>query len=513
MNNSKLKLSISYVFIFTICAKLLGFIREMVLSGFFGASGISDAYLISQNIPGTIFLFVGTGLSTCYIPVYYRVLKSGGKEKAHSFTGNVLSIVFIFSAVVIALVWLFTPLVVKAFAYGFEGETLEYAIGFTRICILSLFFSTIIYVYSSFLQVNDKFGLVAFSAIPNTLIVMLAIVLGAKVNIWLLSIVSVVAILAQAVILFPEVHKLGFRYNPLSQYDKPTLKLFFGLIGPVIIGVSVNEINTLVDRTIASQIAEGAISALTYANSLIQLVQGGVVQPVVTVYYPSISSAVTERKYVEIETNIKRIESFMLTLLLPISAFLMLFCKDITKVLFERGAFGSEAIKMTAVSLLFYSIGICFVGLREPICRLFYAYSDTKTPMLNASIGLIVNIVLNIILSRLMGIGGLALATSISALFSFVLLYFQARKKISGIKIKIGVLNLLKDTIGTVFFIMGAFIIYSILKDVTIPLISLAASGIIGLLVYVLIGYLLKNESIIMLVKMCSKIFRKLVHN
>ena len=101
--------SISAVVLFTLLAKALGFVREMLLSYFFGAGGISDAFLISQTIPGTIFQFVGTGLTTCFIPVYYKVLNEHSRKECDNFTNKVLTLVLCFSTVAMAVVWLFTP--------------------------------------------------------------------------------------------------------------------------------------------------------------------------------------------------------------------------------------------------------------------------------------------------------------------------------------------------------------------------------------------------------------------
>ena len=159
--------AISGMVIFTLLAKVLGFVRELLLSYFFGATGMSDAYLISQTIPGTIFQFVGTGLTTCFIPVYYRVLREHDRDECDTFTNKVLTMVLSFSTVIMALVWLFTPVIVKIFASGFAGNTLEMAIVFTRIGICSLYFSSVIYVYSSYLQANNVFSITAAAAIPT----------------------------------------------------------------------------------------------------------------------------------------------------------------------------------------------------------------------------------------------------------------------------------------------------------------------------------------------------------
>ena len=137
-----MKKAIYNIMLITIIAKLFGFGREILLSYFFGAGGISDAYLTAQTIPGTIFQFVGTGLATSFIPVYMKAKLQENNKTADQFTNRVLTAVLVFSTVIIILVWQFTEPLIKVFASGFTGETLRQAALFLRIGIISLYFSS-----------------------------------------------------------------------------------------------------------------------------------------------------------------------------------------------------------------------------------------------------------------------------------------------------------------------------------------------------------------------------------
>ena len=491
MNIRKIGKAVSGIIFFTLIAKLLGFFREILLACFFGATGISDAYLISQNIPGTIFQFVGTGLTTCFIPVYYEAFCIGGKEKTDEFTNTVITIIMCFSAIVITIIWTFTPSVVKLFASGFTGVTLIYAVQFTRIGVLSLFFSTLIYVYNSYLQANHIFEPTAFAAIPNSLFIIASIYLGAKYNIWILSIGSTLAVGFQLVFLLYPVHRLGFSLKLNLKWKNLYIRKFFLLLLPVIFGVSVNEINTLVDRTIASQVAIGGISALTYANSLICLIQGGIVQPITTVFYPQITEAVANKNN-DIATNaLEKTLNYTLTILIPIAIAFFAFSSEIVIALFGRGAFDNNGVQMTADSLRFYSIGICFVGLRELLSRFYYAHSNTSIPMKNATIGVLCNITLNLIFSRYFGIKGLALATSISAIVSSFLLWIEADKYLLCGRLRIDFKELVKVCVSSVISIIIAYIILCLVKSVIFGLIC---AVMISVLAYCVLGVLFKIE-------------------
>lgn len=174
---------------------------------------------------------MGTGLTPCFIPVFFQIHSKEGKERADVFTNTLISIVLFFSTAIIVLIWVFTPQVVKVFASGFSGNTLWYAVWFTRIGVLSLYFSTIIYIYNSYLQANKVFGPTAFVAIPNSLGIMASIALGAKLNIWLLAVGSCLAVGVQMLFLVIPVHKLKFRFmlnlNWKDKYVKHFLNLLF----------------------------------------------------------------------------------------------------------------------------------------------------------------------------------------------------------------------------------------------------------------------------------------------
>lgn len=494
MEFSRIGKAISWVVIFTLIAKFLGFFREILLSFFFGATGVSDAYLISQNIPGTIFQFVGTGLMTSFIPIYFEVKNKYGIEAANKFTNRIITLVFIFSSIVICIIWLFTPWVVKLFASGFSGQTFYFTMQFTRIGVLSLYFSSLIYVYNSYLQANHVFGPVAFAAIPYSVFIMLSIVLGAVVNIWILSIGSTLAVGGQLLFLLYPVYKLGFHLKLSFSWHDFYIRRFFYLFLPVVFGVSVNEINTLIDRTVASQVAVGGISALTYANSLIMLIQGGIVQPVSTVFYPQITSYITQKQISKAIAVVEKAINSMLTILIPISIGFMIYSRIITNALFSRGAFDQNASIMTAEGLFFYAIGICFLGIREILSRFYYANSNTKIPMKNATLGVIVNIILNLLLSRFLGIAGLASATTISAIITSFLLWKDCDKYLHSGRIQINVKDFAKSLFASIVSVAVAFGISELILSSDI--IKLLVGLVISIPLYIIIGLFMSIEFI-----------------
>jgi len=480
----------------TIFSKLFGFLREITLSYFYGASSISDAYLISLTIPGVIFSFVGTGLATGYIPMYSKIKNDYGEEDASKFTNNLTNIIVLLSSIIILFGLLFTEQLVLIFASGFEGETLELAVKFTRISLIGVFFSGLVYIYNGYLQIKSNFIVPALIGFPLNIIIITSIYLSSHNNILILIIGSVIATASQLLFILPFVFKKGHKYKFIIDIKDQHFKTMAYMALPIIIGVSVNQINVLVDRTLASQIAIGGISALNYANKLNGFVQGLFVVSISTVMYPMISKMSAERNIIGLKKAVSEALTGVNLLVIPATIGFMIFTEPIVKLLFGRGAFDSTAMAMTSQALFFYAIGMIGFGLRDILSRAFYSLQDTKTPMINASIAVVMNIILNIILSKYLGIGGLALATSISALFCTLLLLFSLRKKIGPLG--------LKNTSITFIKILSASIIMGIISKLSYDSLINYLSGNLSLLiaiaiagiVYFFIIYFIKIEEV-----------------
>lgn len=491
-NNSSAKILklVSGVFLLTLLGKLLGFVRELLLSYYYGASGIVDAFLISQTIPGTIFQFVGTGLATCFIPIYYRARREGTVKTANKFVNKILTTTLLFSIIVILIVLFFPATVVKLFASGFEGQTLQHAITFTRIVVVGLVCSSFIYVFSSYLQANNRFNLVSSASVINGVIICVSIIVSAYIGVWILVIGSVFSLAIQAIFLWIPSRKVGLRIRPELDWKDTYSVSFYKLLIPVIIGVSITEINTLVDRNMASNLAIGGIAALSYANSLIMFAQGGLIQPITTIFYPKIAQMIANNMHDAANEQIKDLLSVISNVLLPVSFCFVFFSEPITVVVFGRGAFDWQAISMTSKAIQCYSIGIFFYGIREILARYFYAYSDTRTPMIASIIGMIFNIFMNILFSHIWGLSGLAIATSLSTVITVCLMWIFGKKKISYMNFEIANLQVLRSIIVAISSVFLARLAFNLLPFSQI--INFAISMFVFLLLYFLVGLILQ---------------------
>ena len=416
----------------TLLAKCLGFGRELALASVYGASGVSDAFLVAMNIPAVIFQAIGTSLGTAFIPLYCEVNSNKGEKASNLYTNNILNIVVMICVVLSIFGAIFTEQVVKLFAMGFEGETLRLAIYYTRVLILGLAFLGISYILMAFLQVKEKFVIAGLMPIPYNILIITSIFLSASVNPNILPWGTLFGLSLQFVFLYPFARQKGFRYIFHVDFKDEYVKRMLWLIMPVLIGVAVNQINTIVDRTIASTLVEGSISALNYATKLNQFVMGMFIVSISSVVYPMLSKLSTENNKEKFNDTIAKSVNTVTLLVIPISAGAIVLAKPIVRLLFQRGEFDERATYMTAIALTFYSIGMIGYGLRDILGKVFYSIQDTRTPMINGVIAMVLNITLNILFVKFtnMQIAGLAFATSISALVTITLLFINLKLKI-----------------------------------------------------------------------------------
>lgn len=484
------------IMILTIVSKIVGFAREISLSYLYGASYISDAYLISITIPGVIFGFIVAGLGAGYIPMYSKIQQIEGELEANRFTNNIINILFVIGTGVILIGFLFTEQIVRLFALGFEGETLALTVQFTKISLFSLYFTGMVSIFSGYLQIKGNYIIPALIGLPLNFFIILSIVISPFTDISVLAVGYVIAIGSSLFFMIPYMRKNKYRYKAILDFKDKHISNMAVIVMPLILGVSAGQINLMVDRSIASQLAVGAISAINFANRLNGFVQGIFVLSIATVLYPTISKMAAKGNMIGLKKSLSDAITGINLLVIPATIGSMVFATPIVSMLFGRGAFDSQAAYMTSSALLFYSLGMVGFGLRDILSRAFFSMQDTKTPMVNGVIGVVVNIILNIILSHYMGIGGLALATSIAAIFTTALLFISLRRKIGPFGMKHISISFFKILVASLIMGILAKVSFDYLIATFSQNLSLIIAIGVGAMSYFAIIYFMKIEDV-----------------
>ena len=430
MRFSKLKENTIVLMIIIIVAKVVGMFRDIVLANYFGTSSISDAYLIASAIPTLMFSLIGQGLSTAYLPMLNKVRQEKGEDAANTYSNNLSSIAVCLCAIIVLLLELFPKAFIKIFAVGFDSQTVDITLSFIRIAAFTLFFMAIINIWSGYLQSKNNFIIPAAISFPRNIVIIGSIVVAGLYNYKYLGYGLFLAYFLELLFLLPFV--LKNRYFPKiyislkDNYIKQTVLLII----PIIINVSVSQINKIVDRSLASTIVEGGISALNYASVINIGVQEVLVSGIITILFAKCSAWVAEGKHEIVKQRLSLTLDTLVYLLVPASFGIIALSDPIVRLFLSRGQFDANSVKMTSLSLICYTAGLVFLSIRDTIVRVFFAYKDTKTTTITSVLAITVNIILNFILSRFWGIYGLAIATSFSALFQSVLLYILLYRRI-----------------------------------------------------------------------------------
>lgn len=491
------------IIILTMVVKGLGFVRDIVLSYYYGASYISDAYLLSLTIPTFFFSFISMGITTGYIPIFTEISNKKSEKEAVSFTNNLANVLMLFCTILIFIGIIFTEPIVKLFAVGFDGKTMRLAVDFTRIGFITLYFYVLTAIYSGYLQIKGDFATPVLVGLPMNIISMIAIFISSKTNLLVLAYGSILAAFSQVLLWLPAILRNGYKYKPTFRLKDESLKKMFLIAIPAIIGLNINQINVLIDRTLASTIAEGAMSAIDYANRLNIFINSIFAGSIATALYPTMTKMALKKDKMGLNTSVQEALGIVSIITLPLSVGMIVFSEQIIQVLFGRGAFDRTAIYMTSQALLFFAVGMCAYGFREILSRAFYAVTDTKTPLKNSAISVVINVSLNVILLKFMGIGGLALSTSLSAIIIVVLLAVDYNKKLSKFDYKPIMVTFIKCMAASIIMGISTLYLFKVLDNRVEELFALLLSVLFGIIFYFILIYLLKvkefNKMILMI--------------
>lgn len=425
---------LNILMLISIASKGMGFLRDLILTYVWGADGVSDAFVISMTIPGTVCDLLVQAIAVGYIPIYTKTRINKNEDKALEFTNSFIALLLLCCIPLCFCIVVFPDVVIKIFASGFN-ETTNYAAAlFIRITIMSILCKMIVSVLSGYLQSNNKYVVPALIGIPFDVVIIFGIILSHRFDIIIMPISVVLAGLVQAVIII-RTSKIGFKWMVPKRVLTEETKSVIRLLIPLLIIVGTNQLNVIVDRTFASFGQVGAVTILDYANKLCLMIENVVVLSIVAILYPQLSEASTQNNKIDFAKSLTNAANKIVLYLLPVCLVLMQTSDHIVSFLFGRGQFSEQNVYDTSICMSFYSLGVCFVALRTIYTRALYAIGRVRYVTFVSVVVLVANIILNFLLSKWLGLKGLAFATSLSSMLNAILLSVDIRKNNSYFRI------------------------------------------------------------------------------
>ena len=409
-------------------AKVLGFVREMVLAGYFGAGSITDAFVMAQSIPNTFVAFVLSAASTAFMPIYSQKYEQEGEAQANLFASELLNFQLVFIAIVTVAGLLFTKPIVSFFAPGYSAETAELTCYYMRAALFVLFFTACLNVLGAVLEYKGTFVAQNLIGLLQNTCVIVFIIISAytdyKLMIYGLVAGNALRLLFESLV----AKKKGYKYTPSFRLSKP-LKAAAVLALPVLVSGSFSEINWFIDRMLGSTLAEGSVSALNYGSMVVTTLAsltGGIGA---TLIYPKLNKAYARGDNAEVSKLSETGINLVSLICVPLTLGSMVYSTQIVQIIYERGAFAEAATSATSKAFFFYVIGLAFTCITTIISRVFFTLHDTLTPAIWGAAAVLINIGLNFALVKPMGLSGLALATSLSGFAGTVMQALAFRKK------------------------------------------------------------------------------------
>jgi len=430
--------SASIISLITIVSRVLGYVRDQRITLLLGTSLSADAYVLAYRIPNLFRRLVAEGSMTAsFIPVFSGYMQEKTKEEVWEFANRLFWTLALVAAVISILGMVFSPAVVNVFSGGTIART--EAVDLNRIIFPYLFFIALAALAMGILNCFHIFGLPA--ATPVLLnVTMILFSMGLVWRYFKSPATSIaVGVLAGGVLQFliqvPALVKKGMKFNFGISFSHPGIRDVARLMLPRLFGIGIGQINLLIDTKFATaaRMPAGSLTALYVADRVMELVLGGYAIAVATAILPMMSHQAAAKDYESLKKTLSFSVRIVAFITIPAALGLMILREPIIRVLFQHGQFIAASTRLTARALLYYAIGLPALATVKLVVPAFYSTRDTKTPVIVASISLVINIVLNILFlhvffNRVQN-GGPALATALATFFDFfaLLIIFRLR--------------------------------------------------------------------------------------
>jgi putative peptidoglycan lipid II flippase len=506
---------------------ILGLVSDIILAGKFGVGAESNIYFAAFRIPDLVYnLLIVGGLGIAFLPIFAEYY-SKNQDEAWRMANLILNIFLFLLIVISAVLFIFTPSLIKLIAPGFSAENMALAVSLTRIMFLSPIFFGLSSVFSGILQYFDRFLVYAICPILYNLgIIFGMVVLTPRFGVTGLAYGVVIGAFLHLVIQIPFVINSGFSYKPIFDFKYPAIKRIFYLMIPRVFALAGQQINLMVITAIASTIL-GGIAIFNFSNAIFSFPISIIGTSFAIAAFPALSRQWANGQKKEFFDNFSITFRQILFLAIPVSILIFMLRAQIIRLVY--GTFGPNrfdwtATKLTAASLGIFSLGILASVLIPFIFRAFFALRDTKTPTLIAVFSIILNIILSFRFVNILktanpfqsfiagslklkdisdiSVVGLPLAFILAGIVQFFLLLYFLYRKVRDIRIEEIYSSLKKILFGSVVMIIFVFLSLRLVAklfgtDTVLGVFGQALlASLTGTISYILISVFLKSPEL-----------------
>lgn len=427
--------STSVVISMTMISRVFGFIRDMVTASFFGAGAAFDAFSVAFKIPNFMRrLFAEGSFSQAFVPVLSEYQKQKSQQEVQQFINAVAGTLGITLLVITVVGVLAAPWIIRLFAPGFatSGERFELAVTMLRITFPYLMLISLTAFSGAILNTYSRFWVAAFTPVfLNICMIGTVIWLAPHMATPIIALAWGVFIagIVQLIFQWPFLRNMRLLPRPRINFRDPGVRRVLTLMVPALFGVSVGQVNLLVDTLFASLLMVGSVSWLYYSDRLMEFPLGVFGVAISTVILPHLSRHHATQSQESFSLTIDWALRAVLLVGLPAGVVLAVMAGPMLSTLFQYGVFDAYAVTQARKSLAAFAIGITPFMLVKILAAGFYARQDMRTPVRIGVIAMVANTVFNVALIWPLAHAGIALSTSLAALINSGCLFYYLKQR------------------------------------------------------------------------------------
>jgi putative peptidoglycan lipid II flippase len=485
-----------------ISSRCLGLLRETVISHLFGATGMVSAFRVASIVPTMIYdLLVGGMISAALVPVFSDYATPLRRDELGRLASALFALVAIVLCALVLVLEVAAPGVSWLMGGGFDSALLSETTRLMRLVLPALSFLGLAGAATGLLYAEKRFVYPAFGAsVFNAGIVLAALLLGNRLGIASLSLGVLLGSALQLGIQLPGLR--GLRFSLSLDLSHPGLRRMGSLYLPVVLGLIVSEVGIAIDRNLASRTGEQSIAWMQNATTLVQFPLGLVAVAVSTAVLPSLSRLASSADMARFRETLGVGLRIVMLLILPAAVGLLVLATPVIGLIFEHGAFEPYDTVRTAQALRLYLVGLPFAAIDQLLIFAFYARKDTTTPVLVGVFGVLTYLVVALALIAPLGMLGLVVANSVQLSVHALAMLYLSHRHFDGLRGQRLGATAIKVTIASA--VTGAAVLLSTpyvgrwaaLFGTWSELVMVLASGLLGLLTYGVLAWMLRVEEV-----------------
>ncbi len=456
LSNRQIARAAAVVLVGFLGSGLLGLVRTAIFSSTFGTTDALDAFYAAQRIPEALFVLVAGGaLGSSFIPVFARYLTAKDQEGAWRLASAVMTLSALAATVLAVMVAVLAPILVPAILVPGDSPAVQaLTVSLTQVMLVTVIIFSVSGLMMGILNAHQLFILPALALSMNNIgLIFGALVLtrvlpstqigdSVSASVYGPAIGAVIGALLHLLIQLPGLRPINARLRFLPAFGVPGVREVLTLMAPRVLGLAIVQINFIVNAALSSRMVEGSYTALTTAFTLMFSVLGIIAQSVGTAVFPSLSALAAAGDMVGFKSRLAGALRSVLFLSFPMTVGMIVHGGPLIALLFQRGAWTSEATAATAWALAFFAVGIAGFSALEILSRAFYALADTRTPVTIGILSMISNIVFSLLFIQFIGqpgslsrgpFAGLALANALTTIAEALALWFLLQRRIGAV--------------------------------------------------------------------------------